>query len=122
MVGTRKSLGEVDIGVKVKWIDNGISRKGVVIKNNGNNTFDIETPSGTYASVQGTELGFVKGQEVVGRENLGVAQARGVRRWVVPSERVTEVRWWEWLGVIFQQDMKWKHMANKLERKGKAKL
>ena len=63
----------------------------MVTKNNGNNTFDIETPSGTYASVQGTELGFVKGQEVVGRENLGVAQASGVRRWVGDRSEVVGV-------------------------------
>jgi hypothetical protein len=92
MVGTRKRLGVLEIGVSVKWNDQGVSRKGVVTKDNGNNTFDITTPSRKFSGVHSTELTFVNGQEVVGRSNLGVPQAGETRRWVIPSERVTEVR------------------------------
>ena len=67
----------------------------MVTNDNGNNTFDITAPSGEYASVHSTELAFVRGQEVVGRDKRGAVKESGARTEVVASEGVTEVRWWE---------------------------
>jgi hypothetical protein len=48
----------------------------------------------------------------------------GTRQVVATDEVVTEVsiRWWEWLGVVFQYNMKWDKMARKLEVKGTSKV
>ena len=122
MVGKRKKLDQVEVDARVEWNDHGVGREGVVTRDNGNSTYDIQTTRGEYTSVPSAVLALVRGQEVMGRSKKGVALAGGWRTDVEESEGVTEVRWWEWLGVIFQHNMKWNKMAGKLERKGKVKL
>jgi hypothetical protein len=126
MVGKRVCVSKITVSTEVGWWASGSEYKtGKVTLDRGNNTYDVDCGGDDVVErVEGTTLVSIGSgaQEVTSRDRRGVPSNGGGRAVVPLSERVVEVRWWEWLGVIFQSDRKWAQMAKKLEKKGDNKL
>jgi hypothetical protein len=94
MVGSRGRIGEIKVDSHVQWIEDGEVRAGVIVKDNGNRTYDISTSTHTVLSVADAVVELVGGQEVTGRDNRDPMMRVGARQAIAVEEKITEVRWW----------------------------